>query len=259
MMFGEMPQLMLWVPTLVLVLVRVAGIFIAAPLLSDGTIPAKVKAVLALIISLGAVSRLAAPATLPDTWPALTLGIGGELLIGATLGYAASLLLLAMDVAGQQMGQQMGVALAEVFNPMLQDNSNVLSSLYHLTGLAIFLAIGGHRILLVGLLDSLGSVPLLGFGMGEDLLAVVIGLLTASFILGIKVAAPVLVAQLLASVSMGLIQRTMPQFNILSAGFQIRIIVGALVVAIGLGNLPSLLAMGWEFTRESIAYVIPGT
>ena len=247
----------IWAPTLMLVIVRVAGIFMTAPLLSDPSIPNKVKATVGIIIGLGVTGRLAAPVSLPQDWASLALGVGGEVLLGASIGFAANLLFLGIQMGAQQIGQQMGIALANVFNPLAQTTANVMGTLFHLTSLAVFLAIGGHRVMLQGLMNTFDTVPLMGFGMTPDVLDAILSLLSASFILAIKVAAPVVTALMLSSVAMGLIQRTMPQFNILSAGFQIRVMLTTIILAVSVASLVPLIENGWAFVQTQIVRMIP--
>ena len=254
---AELSTYTIWVPTLLLVIFRVAGIFMTAPLLSDAAIPGKVKTTMAMILGLAVTARLAAPVTLPGDWVSLVLGIGREMLLGATIGFATSLLFLGVQVGAQQIGQQMGIALANVFNPVSRATTNVLGGLFHLTALVIFLSIGGHRLMMHGLLETFDTVPLMGFGVGAGVLKMVVSLLTAAYVMTVKVAAPVLVAMMLASVAMGLIQRTMPQFNILSAGFQIRVMVAALILAVSVASLGPLVGRGWEFTMTKLAELFP--
>ena len=248
-----------WAPTLMLVIVRVSGMFITAPLLSDASIPAKIKATVCIILALGMTARLPGPVTMPGDWVTLTLGVGGELLLGAAMGYAANLLFLGVEMGAQQIGQQMGIALANVFNPLTQTTINVMGTLYHLTAVAIFLSIGGHRLLLGGLLDTFHTVPLMGFTMRPAIVDIILAILTGAFILAVKVSAPVLLVLMLASASMGLIQRTMPQFNILSAGFQIRIMAALIVLSLSVASLAPLLEQGWRFTQTQIVKIVPAS
>lgn len=254
---AELVTYTVWVPTLMLVIFRVAGIFVTAPMLSSPVIPPVVKGMISVIVGLAATARLAAPVAMPETWVALVLGIGREMLIGGTLGYAASLLFVGVSVAGQHIGQQMGIGLANVFNPQAEATTSVIAAALNFVALVIFLAIGGHRLLLGGLMDTFAIVPLMSFAPGEGVLEIIVYLLGASFALAVKVAAPVLVTLMLASVAMGLIQRTMPQFNILSAGFQIRVMVALLILSVSVAALVPLLEAGWDLTLSQLARIIP--
>ncbi len=253
----ELAAYTIWVPTLLLVIFRVGGMFITAPLLSDASIPVRVKAAVSIVMALAVVGRLVSPAPMPSDWTTLVLGIGSEMLIGATIGYATTLLFQGVALGAQHIGQQMGIALANIYNPMAQTTSNVLSTLFNLTAVVIFLAIGGHRLMIQGLLETFHTVPLMGFTVDATVLGVIVALMTASFVLAAKVGAPVVVAMLLASMAMGLIQRTMPQFNILSAGFQIRVMAAAIILAVSVAALVPLVQAGWEMTMERVAEIFP--
>ncbi|NLF30709.1 MAG: flagellar biosynthetic protein FliR [Planctomycetes bacterium] len=253
----ELGEYAVWVPTLMLVIFRVAGIFITAPMLGSPTIPPVVKGMIAVVVGLAVTARLAAPAAMPSTWTALVMAVGREMLVGATLGYAASLLFVGVTVAGHNVSQQMGIGLAEVFNPQLDDATDLVSTTLNMLALVIYLSIGGHRLLVEGLMGTFTTVPLMGFSAGADVLEIMLALLTAAFILGIKVAAPVLVTMMLASVAMGLIQRTMPQLNILSAGFQIRVLASLTILAVSLAALVPLIEIGWSITVTAMGRLFP--
>lgn len=256
-MILELANYAVWVPTLMLVIFRVAGIFITAPMLGSPSIPPVVKGMIAIVVALAVTARLAAPVAMPSTWVALVLAVGREMLVGATLGYAASLLFVGVTLAGQNISQQMGIGLAEVFNPQLEDTTDLISTTLNLVALAIYLSIGGHRLLVEGLLGTFSSVPLMGFSVGQDVLEIMLALLTAAFVLGIKVAAPVMVTMMLAEMAMGLIQRTMPQFNILSAGFQIRVMVSLAILAVSVAALGPLMEIGWSMTAGAMGKLFP--
>ena len=255
-----MPELAgytIWVPTLMLVIFRVAGMFLTAPVLSSPSIPPIVKGTISVIIGLAATARLAAPVILPDTWVALVLGIGREMLVGGTIGYAANLLFVGVNIGSTHMGQQMGIGLARVFDPQSAATTGVLATMMQMVAMVIFLAIGGHRQMLAGLLATFDSVPLMGFTVNAGMLDVVVALMGAAFEMAIRVGAPVLVALMLASLAMGLIQRTMPQFNILSAGFQIRVAASLTILAVSVASLTPLITAGWKLTMQSLAKLFP--
>lgn len=245
----------IWVPTLLMVVFRLAGLFLTAPVLSQPAIPPPAKAIVCLAVGLAVTARISAPLALPGDWLTLIMGLGGEVLIGATLGYAASLLFAGIELGGEHIGQQLGISLASVFNPMFQESSSVLSTTLSLASLCIFLVIGGHRVLIHAVLDSFGQVPLMGFAMHVGVLNAVVTMLGASFVLAIKISAPVMVAMFLASLSLGFIQRTMPQLNILSTGFQIRIILGLVILIASMAMLVPLVETAWGVLLKHMATI----
>lgn len=230
-------------PAWLMVLFRLSGIFIFAPMLGASTIPVRAKMMLAIGLSLCIYPMLLAPGRPSAPWigsmidtPMHLWAVGGmvaiELLIGLVIGYGASLPLIAAQVGGHVIDQQMGLGLAGVFNPELGEQSGVIGEFFFLTTLAIFVIIGGHRVMLVTLAGSFDHIPLGGFTDFHGLLMLTTGLLMSMFELALRVSAPLLAVIFLETVAMGFIARTIPQMNIMSLGFALRILLG-LAVLIG--------------------------
>lgn len=249
-------QYVTWLPTLLLVIVRVAGIFLVAPVLSHAAVPRKLRLFMGVVISLAVVGRIARPIPLPNNLIDLVVGLGCELLLGVAIGYAARLIFVGVELGAFHISQQLGTGLAEVFSPAADASPGVLRRLFDILAVVLFLAIGGHRMLISALLGTFKAVPPLGFAPGRGLLDAMAGLLAASFILALKVAAPVLIALLLAAVALGMLQKTLPQCNILSTGFPIRAMLGLLVLAAGLAVLPALVERAWLVTSTEIARLV---
>jgi len=214
------------VPTFALVLARMTGIFIFAPVFGSSVVPMRVKALLALVLTFCVYPIV--PAQIPVELNLFTLGftLGSELLIGLVIGYGASLPLVAMQLAGVMIGHQLGLGLAQVFDPQFNEQTEVLSQFLFLAALALFLLLDGHQAMFAALVESYRSVPLGGYMPDGSMLSMILGLLRATFELGLRVAAPVLCLIFLETVAMGFVARTVPQLNILSLGFPLRIIAG---------------------------------
>jgi flagellar biosynthetic protein FliR len=144
------------------------------------------------------------------------------MLVGLIIGLGVTILLVGVQLAGMLIGQQAGIALASVVDPSQGFQSTVVGQVYMIVTMLIFLGLGGHRMMIAALLDTFFVVPVLGFGFDESVLVVMANLLSAAFILAAKLFAPVFIALILASMSMGFLSRTMPQLNILSVGFAVR-------------------------------------
>lgn len=235
-MSSDLEIILLYAPAFLLVMFRVTGIFIFAPFFGSGLMPMRVKALLALVLSI-----CVYPMIPPQPPPSLSLwtmawAVGSELLIGLIIGYGASLPLVAMQSAGTLMGQQLGLGLARVFNPALNSQTDVVGRFFFLSALAVFMVFNGHHALIAVLVHSFAHVPLGGYVPGGELVWMMTGLLKSMLELAIRVAAPLLCLVFLESIAMGFIARTAPQFNLLSLGFPIRIIVG-LILLIGLAAI----------------------
>ncbi|MAD79076.1 MAG: hypothetical protein CMJ51_06865 [Planctomycetaceae bacterium] len=218
-----------------LVVMRLGGLFLYAPLLSMTTIPGRVKGLLVMVTGIGAWVVLDAggvvfPAvSILDPWAMVPMG-AAEIAIGGLIGFLASLPIFAMQTGGMIMGQQMGLGFARFYNPAAGTESDVLEQLMIFLAIGMFLVMGGLDAIFLSVLRSFEYVDagvFVGEGGGLEL---VIGVMLAATELGLRVAVPLLGVVFLETVAMGFVSKTVPQLNVLSLGFPVRIMVGFVVV-----------------------------
>lgn len=253
-----------------MVLFRISGIFILAPLFGSQAIPRHVKVFFAVGLSLLVYPMLISPGR--PSAPLVGAVVGGgmhlweligrvavELLIGFAIGYAATLPLVGMQMGGQMIDQQMGLAFAGVINPDMNEEAGIIGQMLFLASLAIFVILGGHRQMLATLIGSFDAVPIGSFHDFSGLVTLVVGLLQVMFELTLRVAAPVLCVMFLLMVAMGFVARTVPQMNILSVGFIIRILAGVLFLMLGIVIALSLVspAAGGALTDITVFLMTP--
>lgn len=241
------------VPAWLLVLFRISGIFILAPMFGSATIPARIRVMLALGLSFCVYPMLLSPGrpSVAMIEPVLSNGlslwslggaVGMELMLGVVIGYGATLPIMGLQIAGNVADQQLGMGLGGIFNPELQEQGGIVSEFFFIIAMMIFIIIGGHRILLSILVGSFNDVPLGGFTPDGRMLDMIVALLASMFDLGLRVAAPLLCLVFLETVAMGFIARTVPQLNILSIGFPLRILVGGSLLIVSVATIANAYA-----------------
>lgn len=240
----DLTPILPYVPVWLMILFRLTGIFVLAPVLGSSTIPRTIKVFLAIGLSFAvwpmlwvdpeASRNLAAAVSGLDLW-SLGLLVALELLIGYVIGYAASLPLTGMQLGGHIIDQQMGLAAAQLFNPEFDDQTGVTGQMLFWLALALFVAAGGLNVMLHTLAQTFRHVPLGGFASFDQIVTMVVGMITIMFELGLRIAAPLLCLMFLISVGMGFLMRTVPQFNILSVGFAIRILSSLIIMMMLIG------------------------
>ncbi|HSW44754.1 MAG TPA: flagellar biosynthetic protein FliR [Phycisphaerae bacterium] len=228
-------------PALMLVMARVSGLMLSAPLFSGASVPTSIKALLVLAISMAAMPLLGPAVQVPVTMTTALAGLVGELALGLLIGFCVSLVLAGVQVAIQTVSQQAGMALGEVFNPTIDTSTPVAAELYFYVSMVIFLAVGGHRALTCAVLDSFATIPLMGFRVSEGVAVLVVELLAVSFIVAVRVGGPIILALLLGFMTLGFLSRTIPQLHLLSVGFPIKIALGLLFMAMTMMSLEPVL------------------
>jgi flagellar biosynthetic protein FliR len=236
-----------------LVLTRVSGLVVTAPVLSLSEVPLQVRALFAvalafLITPTQSAVALQHPATLPNY---LVL-VGSELVVGLSLGFGVAILFSGIHLAGQLVGRISGLMLADVFDPSTGESIPQFSKLMFLVVTAVFLTIGGHRVVMSGLMDTFESIPPGSAFVPTSLARAVVTLVSESFLLGIRAAAPVVTALLLSTLVMGLISRTLPQLNILAVGFGMNSMLVFGVLGLTLGAAAWLFQDQLESTMQTV-------
>ncbi len=243
----------LLLPAFMLVLSRVAGLVLAAPLFASVLIPMRLKILLCCAVSLAVFPMVAAQVRVPLTLATAVVGMVGELMIGLFVGFGVSLVFLGVELALELVGHQSGLGLGASFNPLFEATSTAAGELFQLLLILVFLCVGGHRALVRGLLDSFATLPPLSVRVTEDLAAVLVDLLTLSFQLAIRVGGPTLLALMLALVTLGFVSRTLPQLNLFTVGFPLKLSVALAVLGLTLVSFESVMIEALTDGLEDIA------
>jgi len=225
-----------------LVLTRVTGLTMTAPIYGGRDVPAVARVLLSFALAL---------LITPMQWhvsvapPGSMLGYlalaAGELVIGISLGLGIMILFYGMQLAGELVAQVGGLMLADVYDPSSETTVPLFSRFFFLVAAAVFVCIGGHRMVLAGLLDTFAAIGPGATGMPPDVADAFLLLLTESFSLGLRAAAPTVAALLAATLVMGLIGRTLPQLNVMVMGFGINAMLTFLALGLTLGAAVWLL------------------
>lgn len=230
-------------PAFAVVLARLGGLFIFAPLLSSSAIPFQIKVVLlmAMTISVYPTVDLSSMHEASLELYSLVPMMAGELLIGAIMGLMAAMPLYAVQLGGLLMGQQIGLGMAQVVNPAMDIEGDNLGQLLFLTALSLFIGMGGIDVLFGGLVHTFAAVPAGGFGIADTPLSIILSMLSIGLDLSLRLAMPVLAIIFVENAIMGFVMKTMPTLNIMSFGFPIRILLGVFVMILAINSMSSTI------------------
>ena len=244
-----------------MVVARVAGLAVQGPVLSSPAIPVRIKALLVLSLGLAVYPTVSAHAALPVAGTSLAMAaplLLVEFAIGVFIGFMASMPLLAAQFGGMSMGQQIGLGFARFYNPAIGDESDALEQILFFLALATFIALGGIESMFSSVVASFGSlpagsIPAMFTGTADvSPVAVFTGALGGAFELGLRVAAPLLAIVCLETVVMGYLSKSVPQLNVMSIGFPVRIIVGLGVIVASLAAIDEALVDGTSGAIEEL-------
>jgi flagellar biosynthetic protein FliR len=217
----------------VLVLCRVGGLFVLAPIFSGRMIPSHAKLIVAGVISFALMPLVTHPAAIPTDVRIVPL-VMKELLVGLAFALALGAVAAGIQGAASLLDTTIGFSFAALVDPLTQTQSAVVGQLYSLYTVLVFLMIGGDHLMIEGLAASYRLIPLDTIPTFGHLAALAAHDAVQMFVIGLEVAAPVLIALALVDVSLALVARAVPQMNVFMVGLPAKILVGLGAIAASL-------------------------
>lgn len=241
---------------MLLMFLRVTGLFVLSPVLGRKNVPAPVKIGLSLLISY--IFLLAYPVSMaPAIDTANLLGYVllcvKELLTGLVLGYMTTLFFDVVMMAGQIMDVQIGFGMAQIYDPEMQASVSLVGSLMNYTLLLFFLAVDGHHALIKILYFSIDKLPVGQVVFrAKEIKDLCVNAFSMAVSMAVSVALPVIAAELILEIIMGIMIRSVPQLNIFVVGLSVKILVGLLALAL---LIPFFAAYGDKVFKELYFFV----
>jgi flagellar biosynthesis protein FliR len=228
-------DLLRWLGSFLWPFLRTLSLFAAAPGFNSLAIPVRVKVALAFIIAVLISTAISPAPPLALSWVTALL-VAEQVAVGLAIGFAMQLTLAAMAFAGDLIGVQMGFGFAGLVDMQSMFTVPVMSDLFGLVGLLLFLGLNGHLILLGVLVKSFAVVPIAAdAGIAAPGWQALAGAGSLLFQMGVWLALPVVAMLLSAELAVALISRVAPQINLMSVGFSVFMLVG---MAAMIGVLP---------------------
>jgi flagellar biosynthetic protein FliR len=223
---------------------RAMAFVAVAPIVGADVVPARLRVGLAVLLAL-----VLAPLVPPPAPSVSLVGVAlSESVCGLFLGFAVRIVTDGALVAGSLAGMSTGLSIANLLDPVSMVSSPVLGIFYRVVGSLVFCAIGGHRVMLEALAATYELVPIGGLSLSGPWIegATVITGRVLSW--GIRIAAPVLIAGLLADIALMLVARAVPAMNVLVVGAPIRLVCGLLAAGVSLHLMVPVLQAATDNT-----------
>jgi flagellar biosynthetic protein FliR len=222
----------------VLVMVRLSGLMVFAPVFSSSAIAPRIKAgfVFAMTILLTPVV-----ATVPGARAVLDgSALLGELGVGLVFGLSLMLLNEALTFAGTLLGLQFSFSLVNLLDPNSMIETAVLGQMLSWLGVLVIIGSGLDRSLLAAVVRSFSAVPV-GQAVTQTKTGVALAMMASGiFLAGVQLAAPVMAAALAVEVTVALVARLSPQLPSIVVSIPLKTMVSYVVLIASLAVWP-----GW--------------
>ncbi len=229
-----MAEIFLHLPVFLLVFVRLTSFFVAAPFFSVRGVPNQFKIGLAFIMAVISFSYVPVQGQIPLDLT-FVLHVVKEVLVGVILGFLCEMMFLTVQVAGGLMDMQMGFAMANVIDPRTGVYVPITGNFKSILAILYFLSMNGHHLLIRGIIASYQAIPLdrMWLSLGnEQVLWMAVKVFRDMFTSAFLIAAPIVVALFLVDLSLGIIAKSVPQFNIFVVGLPLKLIASFLLLIV---------------------------
>ena len=240
-----------------LIVMRVAFIVFMMPLLGAKNVPVIAKVGLTLTVSLILLPVVEIHAAVFPSEPLhFVFFMIFECLIGFILGLSIRMVFASIQLAGEFVGFQMGFSMASIVDPQSGTDATLMAQLYYFLALLIFLSVNGHHWFFKALVESFRLLSPGRLDFPEGLYRHLMSLAGQMFLIGIKIAAPVMAILILTQVAMGIVARMVPQVNILVTSFPLTIGLGMIFVGLSLELLVPYLRGLFDKSGRGMAEVV---
>jgi flagellar biosynthetic protein FliR len=226
--------------TFLFVFIRTSSILLLAPIFGAVNVPMQVKMGLSFLIAL----------VLTPLTP--FAGIAGEMLLGASMGLVVRFVFTGVEFAGQIASFQMGLGMANAYDPIHSAQVTVMGRLLSIFTLLVFLSVNGHLMVISALKKSFDAIPPYGFSLSGGVMEDIVLFSKEMFVLAVKLSAPVIAILTFTNIALGIMARTVPQLNMFVVGFGVTIAAGFIMIMLSLPVLESSLMVIFDDMWEGV-------
>jgi flagellar biosynthetic protein FliR len=249
-------QIQAWLQMAIWPMVRISGVFMAAPVFGDGVASSRVRLMLALALTMLVLPALPAQAAVPSFTAQWWLRTAEELVLGIIMGFVLKVVFEAVVLGGEYIGNGMGIGFAQLSDPVHGAAAPVVGQFLQVLTILLFLAFGGHLRLIRAIADSFVSLPVAGDALSGRSAFALADFGIQLFSGALSVSLPSVGALLMVNLAFGVMSRSAPTLNALSVGFPLSIVCGLLLLSINLPQLATVLSGQFDVAFAAISALV---
>ena len=233
-----------------LVFARLGVVFTMLPGFSAVYVSPRIRLIFALLVTVLVQPMVAGVLPPQPESPAdMVWLIASEILIGGFLGALVQTIMAALELAGQMIATATDITNALTDDPVTQQQSSIVIGLINMTAVTMIFVTSTHHFLLSATIDSYSLLRPGARLFTRDMLFTLGTLLDQAFYMGIKLAAPFLVFELVFQVTSGIMARLSPQLNVFFVVMPGKIALGLAILMV---SLPTIILVFLRFMDNSL-------
>lgn len=240
---------------LLLIFMRMSGCVLFNPILGRRNIPVVVKIGLTLMLSVFTYHLEPAQTFEISSFLVFFVELMKELLIGFMVGYVIQLFLAVILISGENMDMQIGISMSKIYDPQSNVSMPISGSLLNAMFLLIFFASNAHLTLIQVFVKLCVLVPYGSLTIKPDLFQNLAGLFGLILIYAVKLALPILAAELITEIAVGLVMRAVPQIDVFTINIQLKVIIGFIMILVLVSSFAAFLERIMTLMFDNINHV----
>ncbi len=216
----------------ILIFIRISTALISSPIFGSKIVPTIPKLFLSILLAYIVYLTINRDAitSVPTGYMIIVLSIK-EAITGLVIGFMLQFVFWGVSYAGTLIGFDMGLTMAEVFNPSSDVNNNIVGEFLYYGALMIFFIINGHHYIISSLKFSFSVIPLGKFTLTKPVYDLIVIYSSSIFIIAVKIASPIMVSFFLIHIAEGIVSRIIPQMQVFFVTQPLKIGIGLLMLA----------------------------
>lgn len=238
---------------LILVFIRLTSFFLVAKSLFPKGTPPILKGVIGMILSFAIIWGVNYQVVLEiNNNYMLVYSVVSEIMSGVILGFIANMIFEFIRMAGGYMDIQIGLSMMNILDPSSETTSTPFSNLSYFISMVIFFIIDGHHLLIKCLIQSFKVVNIGQNIVFQDTFSVVLDAFREYFVIGVKIAIPLVLIIIITDLCMALVSRTVPAINVMILGMPVKMVVGLLTFIALLPIMIKIISYGFNLIPDII-------
>lgn len=216
-----------------LIFIRLTTFFFVVKIFYPKGTPNILKGAIGIILSLAVAARIDYNVVLEiSNNYMLVIAIISEVMSGLILGYIINVIFDVIKMAGSYMDNQLGLTMMNMLNPSDNTNSTILSNFSYYIGAVIFFIVDGHHVLIRCIMSSFDVVKVGQSIIFQDTFYTILDSFIKYFVIGVRIALPIIIIGLITDLCMSLVSRTVPAINVMVLGMPVRLVVGLITFVV---------------------------
>ncbi len=226
---------------LLLIFMRMSGCILFNPILGRKNVPAVIKLGLALMLSVFSYKLVPAQSMEMTSFLMFFFTLLKEFAVGYIIGFVIQMFMSVIMISGENMDMQIGISMSKIYDPQSNVSMPLSASMINAMFILVFFATNAHLTLIEVFVKLCVLVPYGSFDFHPEMFQQLISLFSLILIYAVKMSLPILAAELITEIAVGLVMRAVPQIDVFVINIQLKVIIGFIVILVMVPSLAAFL------------------